>query len=71
MSRTTNRWTVRRCYTNDEGRPLEAGVQAQASNHLVQLCLKGKVVSDKEKVSLRHQVHVKETNANELLMKCR
>ena len=62
---------VLRCSTNDEGRSLEAGIQVQASNHLVQLCLKGEVVSDKEKVSLRHQVRVKETNANELLMKCR
>ena len=60
-----------RCSTNDEGRSLEAGIQVQASNHLVQLCLKGEVVSDKEKVLLRHQVHVKETNVNELLRKCR
>ncbi len=42
--------TVRRCYTNDGGGPLEAGVQVQVSNHLVQLCLKDKVVSDEEKV---------------------
>ena len=60
-----------RCSTNDEGRSLEAGIHVQASDPLVQLCLKGKVVSDKEKVPLRHQVCVKETNANELLMKCR
>ena len=63
--------TVQWCYINDEGRPLEAGVQAKASNHLVQLHLRGEVVSDKEKVPLRYQVNVEETNENELLMKCR
>lgn len=63
--------TVRRCYTNDEGSPLGVGVQAQASNHLVRLRLKGEVVSDKEKMLLRYQVGVKETNENELLKKCR
>ena len=42
--------TVQQCCMNDEGRPLGAGVQAQASNHLVQLRLRGGVVSDKEKV---------------------
>jgi hypothetical protein len=63
--------TVRRCYTNDEGSPLGVGVQAQASNHLVRLRLKGEVVSDREKMPLRHQVGVKETNENELLKKCR
>lgn len=42
--------TVQGCYTNDEGSPLGVGVQAQTSNHLVRLRLKGAVVSDKEKM---------------------
>ncbi|MCC9138669.1 hypothetical protein ACFSKU_18370 [Pontibacter silvestris] len=44
---------VLRCCANDEGRPLGAGIQVQASNRLVRLCLKGMVVSDKEKLPER------------------
>ena len=38
------------CCTRDEGRPLEAAVQAEASNHLKLLWSKAMVVSVKEKV---------------------
>ncbi|TPE43438.1 hypothetical protein FJM51_23310, partial [Amaricoccus solimangrovi] len=41
------------CCANDEGRPLGAGIQVQAPNRLVRLCLKGMVVSDKEKLPER------------------
>ena len=44
---------VLRCCANDEGRPLGAGIQVQAPNRLVRLCLKGMVVSDKEKLPER------------------
>src|SRR5215831_5990265 len=37
------------CCTRDEGRPLEAGLQGQASNHLKLLWPKAMVVSVKEK----------------------
>ena len=40
--------SVRNC-TRDEGRPLEAAVQAEASNHLKLLWSKAMVVSVKEK----------------------
>ena len=56
----------------DEGRPLEAGVQAQASNHLKLRWSKAIVVSVQEKARPRsRQVRVKETNASEPPMKCR
>ena len=38
------------CCTKDEGRPLGAAVQAEASNHLKLLWSKAMVVSVKEKV---------------------
>ena len=38
------------CCTGDEGRPLEAAMQVEASNHLKLLWSKAMVVSVKEKV---------------------
>ena len=38
------------CYTEDEGRPLGAAMQVEASNHLKLLWSKAMVVSVKEKV---------------------
>lgn len=38
--------SVQPCCTRDEGRPLEVGVQAQASNHRLLLRLRGVVVSE-------------------------
>jgi hypothetical protein len=56
----------------DEGWPLEAGVQAQASNHPLLLRLRGVVVSELGKGRARpDQVSVEETNASEPLMTCR
>lgn len=37
------------CCTEDEGRPLEAAIQVEASNHLKLLWSKAMVVSVKEK----------------------
>jgi len=37
---------VQPCCIRDEGRPLEVGVQAQASNHLLLRRLRGEVVSE-------------------------
>jgi len=49
--------------TEDEGRPLEAGLQEQASNHLKLLWSKARVVSVKEKSRLRlWQVRIREMN---------
>ena len=41
---------ILRSCVKDEGGPLEAGIPVQASNRLMRLYLKGRVVSDKEKV---------------------
>lgn len=36
----------KRCYVEDEGRPLEAGLQEQVSNQCMRLQLRAGVVSD-------------------------
>ena len=60
------------CCTRDEGRPLEAAVQAEASNHLLLLRLRGVVVSEIGKGQTRFgQVWVVKSNASEPLMTCR
>jgi hypothetical protein len=56
----------------DEGWPLEAGVQAQASNHLELRGSRARVVSVEEKGGTRsRQVRAKETSGSEPLMTCR
>ena len=62
---------MRNC-TKDEGGPLGAGLQEQASNHLKLLWSKALVVSVKEKAWQRPcQVRIKEMSASEPLMRCR
>jgi len=62
----------KRCFTEDEGRPLEVGLQEQASNHLKLRALRASVVSVDGKGGARlRQVWIEETNASEPLMKCR
>ena len=51
MGCVTNTGESLRCYTEDGGRPLEAGLQAQASNRPVLLRSKDVVVSDRGKVT--------------------
>ncbi|MBK7677087.1 MAG: IS66 family transposase zinc-finger binding domain-containing protein [Candidatus Accumulibacter sp.] len=64
------RW--KRCFTKDEGRPLEVGLQEQASNRHKLRELRVPVVSVAGKGGARlRQVRVKETNASEPLMTCR
>lgn len=62
----------KRSCTNDEGRPLDVGVQAQASNRHKRRALRAPVVSvaGKGEAGLR-QVRVEKTNASEPLMMCR
>ncbi len=55
----------------DEGRPLEAGLQKQASNHLKLHWLRASVVSVKEKAWETCQVRIREMSASEPLMRCR
>ena len=55
----------------DGSRSSEAVFQEKVSNHLMLLQSKAEVVSDKEKVSLRYQVRIKEVNLCEPLIKCR
>ena len=63
---------MRPCCMRDEGGPLGAGVQAQASNHPLLLRLRGVVVSELGKGRVRpDQVSIEETNASEPLMTCR
>lgn len=63
---------VQPCCTSDEGRPLEAAVQAEASNHPLLLRLRGAVVSELGKGRARSgQVRTVESNASEPLMRCR
>jgi hypothetical protein len=58
--------------TEDEGGPLGAGLQEQASNHLKLRWLRARVVSVKEKAQQRLcQVWIKEMSASEPLMRCR
>ena len=62
---------MRNC-TEDEGGPLGAGLQEQASNHLKLLWSKALVVSVEEKAWQRLcQVRIKEMSASEPLMRCR
>jgi len=62
---------VRNC-TEDEGRPLGAGLQEQASNRLKLLWPKAMVVSVEEKAWQRLcQVWIKEMSVSEPLMRCR
>ena len=64
------RW--KRCFTKDEGRPLEVGLQEQASNHHKLRELRVLVVSVAGNGGARlRQVRFKETNASEPLMTCR
>ena len=61
-----------RCFTKDEGRPLEVGLQEQASNRLKLRGLRALVVSVEGKGGARlRQVGIKKTNASEPLMTCR
>jgi hypothetical protein len=56
----------------DEGGPLEAGLQEQASNYLKLLWLRARVVSVEEKAGQRPcQVRFRETSSSEPLMRYR
>ena len=62
----------KQCCTKDEGRPLEVGLQEQASNHHKLRRLRVSVVSVAGKGGARlRQVGFKETNASEPPMTCR
>ena len=62
---------MRNC-TRDEGGPLGAGLQEQASNHLKLLWPKALVVSVEEKAwQGLCQVRIKEMSESEPLMRCR
>jgi len=62
---------VRNC-TEDEGGPLGAGLQEQASNRLKLLWTKAMVVSVEEKAWQRLcQAWIKEMSVSEPLMRCR
>lgn len=64
--------SVQPCCTRDERRPLEAGVQAQASNHLLRRRLRGVVVSETGKGRARPgQVRIVKSNASEPPETCR
>ena len=64
--------SVQLCCTRDGGRPLEVGVQAQASNQRLLLRLRGVVVSEPVKGWARlGQVRIVKSNASEPLMTCR
>ena len=66
------RFGWKRCFTKDEGRPLEVGLQEQASNHHKLRKSRVSVVSVVGKGGARlRQVRFKETNASESLMTCR
>jgi len=61
-----------RCFTEDEGRSLEVGLQEQASNRHELHWLRANVVNVAGKGGTKfRQVRVKETNGSELLMTCR
>ena len=70
---STRRNSVReRCFTKDEGRPLEVGLQEQASNRPKLQRLRVFVVSVEGKGGgILRQVRFKETNESEPLMTCR
>jgi hypothetical protein len=55
----------------DDGRPFEAGLQGQASNHLKRLWSNARVVSVEEKASKRCQVRIKKMSASEPRVTCR
>ena len=61
------------CCMRDEGRPLGAAVQAEASNHPLVLRPKGVVLSELGKGGTERfrQVWITESNASEPLWKCR
>ena len=64
--------SVQPCCTRDEGRPLEAAVQAEASNHPLLLHSRDVVVSELGKGRAGPcQVRTVESNASEPLMTCR
>ena len=61
-----------RCFTEDEGRSLEVGLQEQASNRHELHWLRANVVNVAGKGGARlRQVRFKETNGSEPLMTCR
>jgi hypothetical protein len=61
-----------RCFTEDEGRSLEVGLQEQASNRRELHRLRANVVNVAGKGGARlRQVRFKETNGSEPLMTCR
>ena len=61
-----------RCFTEDEGRSLEVGLQEQASNRHELHWLRANVVNVGGKGGAKfRQVRVKETNGSEPLMTCR
>ncbi len=63
---------MKSCCVEDEGRPLEAALQEEASNHSELLRPKAVVVSVREKGRARLcQVGAVETNKSEPLIKCR
>jgi len=64
--------SVQPCCTRDEGGPFGVAVQAETSNHLLLLYLRGVVVSESGKGRARPcQIRTVESNANEPLMTCR
>ena len=64
--------SVQPCCTRDEGCPFGVAVQAETSNHLLLLHLRGVVVSESRKGGARPcQIRTVESNANEPLMTCR
>lgn len=65
-------WIRHSCYIRDEGRPLGFGLQELIPNYCMLLYLRGRVVSDTEKVlERRNHVPYGETTAKEPLKKCR
>ena len=72
MNVTRSKFERWRCFTEDEGRPLEVGLQEQASNRLKLRWSRAIVVSVDGKGGARlRQVRFEETNASEPLMTCR
>lgn len=60
-----------RCFRNDGGRPSGVCLQERMSNYCMLLCLRGKVVSDAEKVDLIYQVSLWKMTEREPLLTCR
>ena len=64
--------SVQPCCARDEGCPFGVAVQAETSNHLLLLHLRGVVVSESGKGGARPcQIRTVESNANKPLMTCR